>query len=132
MTLRTCAAILVSPWAICPTRCSRHHFGAPVATVEVRWDSGDIQRLTFEVGDDLFTSSPLGGADARRAFVRELAAHRELRMRVAKADGELVSDRFDLTGNVSDIDLDGRINNTPTLAAAIANLECVGDDVGGR
>ena len=93
--------------------------------MKVRWDSGDIQRLTFEVGNDLFTSSPLGGADARRAFVRELAVHRELRMRVAKADGGLVSDRFDLTGNVLDV-LDDRINNTPTLAAAIANLECVG------
>ena len=53
-------------------------------------------------------------------------------MRVANADGEFVSDRFDFTGTVSDIDLDGRINDTPTLAAAVANLECVGDDVGGR
>ena len=107
-------------------------FEGGAQTVEVRWDDGDIQRLAFEVSDDLFTSRASDG-DARRAFVRELAAHRELRMRVPKApDDELASDRFDLTGSVRDYLGDGMLADTPSLAAAIAKLECVGDDGGRR
>ena len=52
---------------------------------EIRWDGGEVERFSFNLGE---------GDES--AFVRKLATHRELAIRVGGRGG--TTDRFDLTG----------------------------------
>ena len=111
----------------------------PSFAAEVRWDGGAIEHVNFLASarerEDLpewwlsraaALSDRTFAGSARGDFLSRLATHSELRMRFPNTrpptfyTGELVTDRFDLTGGVS---VDGRNAPDITLAEALVTLE---------